>query len=142
MPISLNNHYQHLFIRWKHTLLSGKHHPRRPARHGHVCSHYNSTHPPARDDGIKQVWYADDATAGGLLEHLKKWWGDIIKLGPDFGYYLNATKTWLFVNKDHLEEATDKFNQSGVSIIAEGRRHLRATLGTPQFISAYVQHTK
>lgn len=24
-------------------------------------------------DGIKQAWYADDATAGGSLEHLRGW---------------------------------------------------------------------
>ena len=26
------------------------------------------------DESIKQVWYADDATAGGSLKHLKDWW--------------------------------------------------------------------
>ena len=92
------------------------------------------------DDGIKQAWYADDATAGGSLKHLKEWWDRIVKLGPDYGYYPNATKTWLIVKEDHLEEAKNQFKDSGVSITAEGKRHLGAAIGTPRSISAHVQH--
>ena len=92
------------------------------------------------DDGIKLAWYADDATAGGSLKHLKEWWDRMVKLGPDYGYYPNATKTWLIVKEDHLEEAKNQFKDSGVSITAEGKRHLGAAIGTPPFISAHVQH--
>ena len=90
-------------------------------------------------DGIKQAWYADDATAGGSLKRLKEWWDHIVKLGPDYGYFPNATKTWLIVKEDHMEEAKNQFKDSGVSITPEGRRHLGAAVGTPQFIPAYVE---
>ncbi len=92
------------------------------------------------DSGIKQAWYADDATAGGSLKHLKEWWDRIVALGPHYGYHPNATKTWLIVKEDHLEEAKAKFEGSGVSITADGKRHLGAAVGTPHFISGYVQH--
>ena len=91
------------------------------------------------DDGIKQAWYADDATAGGSLNCLKGWWDHIVELGPDYGYFPNAVKTWLIVKEDYLEEAKDKFKDSGVSITTDGKRHLGAAIGTPQFISGYVQ---
>ena len=72
----------------------------------------------------KQVWYADDATAGGSLNHLKAWWDRISAIGPDYGYYPNASKTWLVVKEANLEEATALFQGTGISITFEGKRHL------------------
>ena len=51
------------------------------------------------DDGIKQTWYADDAKAGESLNCLKAWWDHIVELGPNYGYFPNAVKTWLIVKK-------------------------------------------
>ena len=42
--------------------------------------------------------------------------------------------------EDYLKEAKDKLKDSGVSITTEGKRHLGAAIGTPQFISSYIQH--
>ena len=58
-----------------------------------------------------------------------------LELGPAFGYYSNAMKTWLIVKEHHLDKANDQFNDSGISITTEGKRHLGAAIGTPQFIS-------
>ena len=33
-----------------------------------------------------QVWYADDASAGGLLEELRDWFKLLCSRGPEFGY--------------------------------------------------------
>ena len=33
-----------------------------------------------------QVWFSDDATAGGKLTQLREWWDKIVSLGPTFGY--------------------------------------------------------
>ena len=77
-------------------------------------------------EGTKQVWFADDATAGGSLKNLKAWWDQISELGRGFGYHPNAVKTWLVTKESHLERATEHFNGTGISIIAEGRRHLGA----------------
>ena len=48
-------------------------------------------------------------------------------------------KTWLIVKEHHLDEANDQFKDSGISITTEGKRHLGAAIGTPQFISFYVE---
>ena len=61
------------------------------------------------------------------------------KVGPAFGYYPNAMKTWLIVKQHHLDEANDQFKDSGISITTEGKRHLGAAISTPQFISVYVE---
>ncbi len=38
------------------------------------------------DEHLKQVCFADDATAGGDFAHLKIWWEHIVDLGPENGY--------------------------------------------------------
>ena len=91
------------------------------------------------DEGVKQVWFADDATAGGELSHLRTWWDRIVDLGPEYGYHPNAFKTWLIVKESKLEEASAIFRETGVNITAEGKRHLGAALGTPVFVESYVQ---
>ena len=48
---------------------------------------------------VKQVWYADDATAAGKIADLRSWWSKIATLGPAYGYFVNPSKTWL-VTKD------------------------------------------
>ena len=87
--------------------------------------------------GVKQAWYADDATAGGALKQLKQWWDGLAELGPDYGYFPNAIKTWLVIKEEHLE-AQELFQESGVSITTEGKRHLGAAVGTSQFVAGYV----
>ena len=80
----------------------------------------------------KQVWFADDATAGGNLACLKTWWDRISEIGPDYGYHPNPTKT---VN---LKEAATLFQGTGVSITAEGKRHLGAAICTNSFIEYWM----
>ena len=77
----------------------------------------------------RQIWFADDATAGGFLHHLKDWWDELEETGPDFGYYANATKSWLIVKEEHYEQAVNVFGNSGVKITKEDQRHLGAALG-------------
>ena len=91
------------------------------------------------DQQIKQVWYADDASAGGSLHHLHSWWNQLLHCGPDYGYFANASKTWLIVKQEHLPLATELFADSGVQITVEGRRHLGAALGTESFTESYVK---
>ena len=50
-----------------------------------------------QDSHVKQVWFADDATAGGTLHGLRDWWSRLWDLGSLYGYYPNALKTWLIV---------------------------------------------
>ena len=51
-----------------------------------------------------QVWYADDASAGGSLLAIKKWWDDLCKCGPAFGYHVSAPKTWVLTKPQFLTE--------------------------------------
>jgi len=42
-----------------------------------------------------QVCFADDAAAAGSLVDLLNWWKQLSTLGPGYGYYMNAAKSWL-----------------------------------------------
>ena len=65
---------------------------------------------------VKQIWHADDATTVGTLEDLKKWWNNLSKIGPAFGYHVNPRKSWL-VTKDNLAcSAAEIFGEPSVNI--------------------------
>ena len=92
-----------------------------------------------KDNAVKQVWFADAATAGGNLVNLKEWWEHIVSIGPDYGYYPNAMKTWLVVKEEKEIDAATLFKETGVSITVEGKRHFGAAIGKQIFIESYVQ---
>ncbi len=89
---------------------------------------------------VKQVWYADDATAAGRISNLRSWWDKVIEIGPAYGYHINASKTWLIVKEPHLSAAASTFENTQVNITTEGKPHLGAALGTQAYSDHYVNH--
>ena len=87
----------------------------------------------------KQVWYADDSTAAGSLQDLKKWWDEISSLGPGYGYFPNSSKTYLIVKPKYIEQATTLFAGQGIQVTAGGRRHLGAVIGSVAFREEFVK---
>ena len=88
----------------------------------------------------KQVWYADDATSTGQLSNLREWWDTLVTFGPDFGYFVNASKTSLVEKEGHLADATKYFENTNVKITTEGKSHLGAALGTEAFVHEFVNN--
>ena len=87
----------------------------------------------------RQVWYADDAAAGGGLLHLRDWWSGLLSFGRHFGYHVNAAKTWLVVKQGYLAQARHIFDGTGIQITSAGRPYLGAPLGSWDFIADYTQ---
>ena len=88
----------------------------------------------------KSAAYADDLTAAGKLRSLRRWWDKLCEIGPSFGYYPNAVKTWIIVKSDDLiPQANEIFSGPGVKITSEGKRHLGAALGKDSFRKSYVK---
>ena len=86
-------------------------------------------------NSVKQIWYADDATAIGSLHHLRNWWDTLVKIAPKFGYFVNPYKSWI-VTKDHnLEKAADLFRCSNVNITSKGLPYLGVPIGTQEYTS-------
>ena len=86
-----------------------------------------------------QLWFADDASAGGHLTNLLAWWEKLNELGPAFGYYPNASKTWLVVKDEHFHAAQDLFNTHGVKITTSGHKHLGSAIGDESFLDIFLQ---
>ena len=86
----------------------------------------------------KQVWYADDSAATGTMEQLRAWWDKLVKHGPGLGYFPNPSKTWIVTKREHHEEATKVFADSGINITSEGRPYLGAAIGSTAYITEYV----
>ena len=92
-----------------------------------------------KHDTTKQIWFADDATAGGKFNNLREWWDCHINIGPEYGYFPNASKTWLIVKEGYKDEATSTFEGTQVVIIEEGQKYLGSAIGKQTFIESYVQ---
>ena len=92
------------------------------------------------NNAIKQVWYADDATASGELSKLRSWCKQLVEIDPQYmyGYFPNASKTWMVVKKENFEEAQAIFEGTGVNVAQEGKRYLGATPGTRAFTENFV----
>ena len=90
------------------------------------------------NNSIRQTWYADDATAAGSISALKEWWQELCKLGPAYGYFVNASKTWLVTKKEHLSLANNIFKDLNVNITTEGRPMLGAAIGKDSYIKSFV----
>ena len=73
---------------------------------------------------IFTVAYADDSTAAGPIDQLKKWWNELYRVGSKYGYYLEEIKSWLVIRKTAEEHVEFICKQSNIKII-EGSRHLR-----------------
>ena len=63
----------------------------------------------------------------------------MVRIGPDFGYLPNLSKTCVIVKEQFYDEAVTIFQGSGVSVTVEGKRHLRAALGSSSFIDSFVE---
>ena len=86
---------------------------------------------------ICQIWYADDACASGSLQNLRQWWNDLKSLGPDYGYFINASKCWLLL-KDSATVDASLFDGTGVNVCSDGRRYLGSAIGTSDFVNDFV----
>ena len=79
-----------------------------------------------------------DANGGGTLNNIRRWWDQLNQKGPGYGYYPNASKTWLLVKPSVQDRARELFGDSGVNITIDGRRLLGACLGTETSVHQYV----
>ena len=53
--------------------------------------------------------YADDFSAAGNIQDLRRWWSVLTEVGPKFGYYPEPTKTWLVVKPRASEKLSPYF---------------------------------
>jgi hypothetical protein len=89
--------------------------------------------------GMKHLAYADDLGGGSKLPTLREWWDRVVENGPNYGYFPKASKSWLVVKSEKLEEAKELFRDTGVQITVEGRKYLGGHVGTEEGGRKYFQ---
>ena len=72
------------------------------------------------NDHSKMEGFADDVTASGNLEVVRKWWETLMQIGPNHGFYPQPTKSWLVVKENRPEEAVWIFGGTSIQISTEG----------------------
>ena len=88
---------------------------------------------------MKHLAYADDLGGGSELHLLREWWDRVVEHGPKYGYFPKASKSWLVVKEEKLQEAEDLFRDTGVKITTAGRKYLGGFVGTEEGCAEYVQ---
>ena len=63
----------------------------------------------------------------------------LVTVGPSYGYFVNAVKTWLITKEDTHTRELDIFKDTQIRITKEGKPHLRASLGTSSYITEFVK---
>ena len=88
---------------------------------------------------VKHAAYADDIAGSGKLRILRLWWNNVEQYGPLFGYYPEATKSWLLVKEHLIEEAKEIFAGTNINITSEGRAYVGGFVGTTTARSVYAK---
>ena len=67
-----------------------------------------------------QCWFADDDGAADDLVTLRKYWTELERLGPGYGYFPNGSKTILLTRPERKAEAEGLFSDTEVSVRTDG----------------------
>ena len=90
------------------------------------------------DDIAKQVWYADDSTAGSSIKSLREWWDLLEEIGPLYGDFPNHCKTLIIAKPEYVETAREVFQDTGITIPTEGSHYLGGALGPTSFLKQFI----
>ena len=89
----------------------------------------------------KEVAFADGFTVAGKLSSIKHYWSQLTSIGPKYGYFPKASKSYLIVRKDQLPIATALLDNSSINIYYSRRKiksHLGAIIGSGGYKREYV----
>ena len=88
----------------------------------------------------REVVFPDDFTVAGKLVHIKNFWNKLATIGPKYGYFPKSTKSYLIVNNNYRRDAKTIFTDTNINIITDGRKHLRAVVGSNTYKVQYIEN--
>ena len=66
--------------------------------------------------------------------------GGVSSLGPSFGYFPNASKTWLVTKQQFSSIGREAFCDTAVKIMTEGRPHIGTSIGTSEYVEKFTEN--
>ena len=84
--------------------------------------------------------FAGDFTVAGKLSSIKDYWSQLISIGPKYGYFPKASKSYLIVKADQLPSAITLFDNSNINITVEGKRLFGALVGSDSYKRKFVDN--
>ena len=81
-------------------------------------------------DDIKMFSLAHDFSAEEKLKPLLQWWMTLPEVGPKFGYFAEATKSWLLAKPETHAIGKELFKDTKEKIGNSGKRSLGSVIGT------------
>ena len=87
--------------------------------------------PVGRPPPVVNTWYADDTGAAGKYDAIEKFFKDLERIDPDFGYFPEPSKSILIVRSRNLQSGRLFFNEQrrrGFQITT-GYRYLGGFIG-------------
>ena len=70
---------------------------------------------------------------------LQSWWDKLSLIGPAFGYFANAAKTWLVTKEERFTRAKEMFEDTKVNVTCCGRPYLGSLLRMNDYMREFVQ---
>ena len=74
----------------------------------------------------------------GTISSLREWWQLLLDEGPGYGFHPNASKSYLIVKPNHIEEATEQFRSTNVQITCNGKKYLGGFFGPEEGKGEYL----
>ena len=88
---------------------------------------------------IDVIAYADDFSAAGDLQELRRWWSVLTEIRPNFRYYPEPTNTWLVVKPCASEKVEYVFFGTKIKIPTEVLIYLGGSVGARKFKDLYIK---
>uniref|UniRef100_A0A1X7V433 Reverse transcriptase domain-containing protein n=1 Tax=Amphimedon queenslandica TaxID=400682 RepID=A0A1X7V433_AMPQE len=85
----------------------------------------------------KQVWYADDLSVTGDFNNIRVWFENLLRIGPEYGYFPEPSKSFFVVHASMISEAHSFFKDLGVKI-STSCRYLGGMIGCDTGINDFI----
>ena len=92
------------------------------------------------EDQTKEAAFAFDLAIVGKLADITNFWDRLATIGPKYGYFPKATKSYLIVKSRCLKDAKAMMTDTNIKITNKGRKHLDSVVGSDTYKVQYVQY--
>jgi hypothetical protein len=88
---------------------------------------------------VLQPWYADDLAMMGAVKRSVTVIQELMKRGPDVGYFPQPEKSWHICPKEHEDAAREAFEGAGIQMnFCRGKRYVGGFVGSEAMLERWI----